>query len=84
MTAKQTAGRLNLSVILVLSSCVLVALAAGTLFLGSGSTIQPRVTHKTADLPKPHLLNASSPANSDARFRPSSSRSQAYSPITAS
>ena len=28
--------------------------------------IQPRVTHKTASLPKPHLLNASSPANSDA------------------
>ena len=38
MTAKQTAGRPNLSVILILSSCVLVALAAGTLFLGSGST----------------------------------------------
>jgi hypothetical protein len=66
MTAKQPAGRLSLSVIHVLSTCVLVALAAGTLYLGSGSPIRPRVTHKTASVAKPQFLNANSPANTDA------------------
>lgn len=66
MTAKQPAGRLSLCVIHVLSTCVLVALAAGTLYLGSGSPIRPRVTHKTASAAKPQFLDASSPANTDA------------------
>ncbi len=64
MTAKQPAGRLSLPVICGLS--VLLALAAGAMYLSAGPAIRPHDAHPTASVAKPHFVNASLSANTDA------------------
>jgi hypothetical protein len=64
MTAKQPAGRLSLPVICGLS--VLLALAAGAMYLSAGPAIRPHDAHPTASVAKPHFVNASFSANTDA------------------
>ena len=66
MTAKQPAGRPSLFVTRVLSCCVLVALAAGALYLGAGSAIRPGVSPKSASAARPQFVNASFSPNADA------------------